>query len=317
MFNSKNIYLDPVLKYTKIINSSNNNTIFLVGPRNSGKSTVLNKYIEKSNSIENPVVDITTRFSEYFIISDLEVYKIYYTCLVVKKMIDYISNNYESSNEVNIYNSYVDNLIKNIAYLYFIGDYSSKCELFESNLLNNPKSLLDNFIKILKVNYKVDNITYVLDNFDVVGESSERYQKCMFDLLKDKKKIISISDNNIFNNYSRLNTIGDVVKLDYSQDLEVVKEILDKHITEEYLKKGLISFKKRIRFILSDYTIKEMINNTNGNINDMKKSINILYNNIEYLSKEEYADFLICTVNDINNHSRVSIIPRKERVLKI
>ena len=318
--NSKYIYIKPVNECINNINNKNSNTIFLVGNKNTGKTTVINEYL-KNSSLDNPRIDITTRFSEYFIITDLSVYRLYHTCLVVKKMLNYIMNNYEIVNEVSIYDSYVDSIIKNIAYLYFIRNYDSKYELFKKELLDNPVSLINDFNKIIKANYNIDNITYVLDNFDVVGDSSLRYQNTMFKLFNNMKKILVVSDERYTNNkdnLDKLSALGDTVLVDYSHDLETVKEILDKYIVEEFFKNGLIHFSDRIRFILSDDVISSMINKTNGNINDMKKAINYLYTHLKEVNKDNYGSILLNYIDLLNNDMPiVGIIYNKKRTLKI
>ena len=113
----------------------------------------------------------------------------------------------------------------------------------------------------------------------------------MYELLKNRfKYIFTVSDIKLLNRED--NKDYDIVDVNYSSNIDVVREILDKMIVNELVRTNEFDFRKRIIYFLSDEEIREIIDLFRGNIEYMYWAISSLVRNLDTVSKEEYMSYI-------------------------
>lgn len=300
---SKFIYKEPVIDVINKIMTSAKDVTFLMGGTGTGKTVVLNELINNYN-----VIDGTIKMGEYKYIHDSEVFRLYHVCLIIKKILNYFNNR---NTKLILLDDYLNNIFKKIKLMAMINSYEEKNKLIDPSLLCNPENLLLDFLSLLDI----DEIKLVIDNFDSVGYGSKFYQMTIYEIFKERIKLITtISDEEVLNNEDRkekLKSHGDLIELKYTKDLETIKKIL-------------VGFGKEnrpiynIRFFLTDKEIEEMINKSNGNLFLIQKVVDYLYKNLANLNNMEYSKYINDYLDqEINRDSQVSGIIMPVRKLHL
>ena len=295
---SDSIFKEPINGIIEELNNGNKKIKFLIGNPGTGKTTVLETYIDSCKSEEKIVFNGTIDFEKYIFIPDEELYKLYLVSLLLEKMLLNIKGKYskEYSESFMFLDNHVKNIIRSISFMFITNNYNNKYDEIDEQICYNPELLLEKFLIICKEILNIKEVTIILDNFDRVGYSSNIYQQYIYSLLKKYVNlIISIEDTSIIYEKEKLDKIretSEIILVDYSYDVETVTHILDLLLNNSVFSKNEHVIRS-IKFVLSEDTIKKMIILTNGNLNNMFLAVRYLYNNKETLLPEEYEKFLL------------------------
>lgn len=313
MNNEKDI-LDTIKK--------SNKDIFVVGTRGIGKTITLNGVLNKEN--DKFIINGTLNDMEYILLRDRNISDLYYICLTIKKIIIYLKERYTEKyiSEFIFFEIYIDSILKQIYFMFMTDMYKNDTNLINGDIYNTPEVLLDEFLGLLSKRLDIKDLVLVIDKFDEIGGSSQMYQEFIYNKLKSYLRLImTISDKKVVNSDNLLNEFSkdnEIVKLDYSMDIESVKEILDKEIKRSFIRNNL-GMQYNLSFVLSDETIKLMIKKTNGNLFDMLNAIRYLYYHIKELNKNEYDTYIIDYIDNVINRNPIFtgiIIPERKLYIK-
>lgn len=307
-----------------IINALNESDkdILVVGTRGTGKSTMINDLLQNDN--DKVVIDGTLEYTESLFLKETGIYNLYQTCLIIKKIISDIKKGYEEKyiKEFIFYEMYVDRIIKQIYFMGMTDIYRKETDIINEELLNMPEILLDRLLNLMSKKLDLKDITLVIDNFDVVEGSSQSYQKFIYNRIKSYLRLIlTVSDKSVVNNdlvLKEFSKDNEIVKMDYSQDVNSVRDILDNEVRNTFIRKQYYSMRYNLNFVLSNETIELMIKKTNGNLFDMLTAIRYLYYHIKTLDASEYNSYIIDFIdNEINKSPIFTGVVIPERKLYI
>lgn len=296
--------------------------IFVVGTRGIGKTTTLNDVLNKEN--DKFIINGTLNDMEYILLRDRNISDLYYICLTIKKIIIYLKERYTEKyiSEFIFFEIYIDSILKQIYFMFMTDTYKNDTNLINGDVYNTPEVLLDEFLGLLSKKMDIKDLVLVIDKFDEIGGSSQMYQEFIYNKLKSYLRLImTISDKKVVNSDNLLNEFSkdnEIVKLDYSMDIESVKEILDKEIKRSFIRNNL-GMQYNLSFVLSDETIELMIKKTNGNLFDMLNAIRYLYYHIKELNKNEYDVYIIDYIDNVINRNPIFtgiIIPERKLYIK-
>ena len=261
------MYLKPINKVIKDIKEAPSNGVFLVGSQGTGKTTSLLEYIEQNKKTNTPVIN-TTLISDIPIQIFNEYAKLFQVCNVLQKILLYLKENYLSKyiRYFIFFNAKITNIQKDIITMYNFNSYKIDNINITKDIFYNPEILLEEFLNLAIQHLNYQNITIILDNFDIEKPYSYLYQTYMYGLLKKYLQVVAtISDPNVINNPNKLHKLSEdnsLIMMNYSKDVHIVKKILDS-FNQNNMGKNVISC--RVRFTFSDEVIAKLINKTNGN----------------------------------------------------
>jgi len=297
--NKKTVYLEPVNKVIEELESSTKSTIFLVGGEGAGKSVVLKEYQARNNNSDNIVIDGTVENDNMISLVDCKIFELNQVCLLIQKMLKFVKTT-KSEKFLGRFaelEERINYFLKIINLMYFYGNYSFQRNEIPSEIIENPEILLEGFLKIGITALDYQTITIVLDNFDVIGGPNKYYQEYMYKMLSEYMRlVVTVSDSRVINNQGRIEELSktnDVVKVDYSKNVEIIKEILSNEFIRLSILSGNVKYRVSIDSILSDETIALMIEKTNGNLFDMIQAVRELYNKMNELLPNEYELFVL------------------------
>ena len=283
------IYEKPILEIENELKSLNEDVVFLMGGKGTGKTTIIDHFVKNNNFVINASVNQ----GEYIQISDLELFNLYHTCLIAIKIINNLEvyAYKEKIDKLAIYKKILIDLINRIKLMSMIGCFKSKDSLINPILLNNPDIIILRLLE--KIDFiKIEDIKIIIDDFDKLSYSSKRYQKIIYSLLKNKLQLITtVSDESIINNPQKISDYGYVLDVDYSFDLETIKNILNLELLKSFKSKKSGIVIPSIE-IFSDKFILRMIKKTNGDLDIMKRIIARLCFHIDELTVTQYESFL-------------------------
>ena len=310
-------YLKPISSKIEELKESFGNGVFLVGEEGSGKTITLLEYVKQSKNSRNPVIDITP-ISIYSLTVYDDFAKLYLMCMILQKILLYIKNNYLRCyvEHFLFFNTKINDIQNDIIMMYNLGKYKIDNTNINKTFLNKPEILLEEFLNIA-VNYlNYDNLTVVLDNFDVEMPYIKLYQTYIYELLKKYLKVIAtISDPLVINNSEKLQNLSQnntLIMMDYNRKVDTVKKILDGYFSSTQDKK-IIS--RRISFLFKNSTIEEMIKNTNGNLFSMILALRVFFEHIKEIDSSEYDRAILNIINE--NLSFNSVIINRHRNRKL
>jgi len=288
----KNICSEPVKEVIGRIENDFYSDIILAGAEGTGKSVVLNEYVLNASDIKNPVINGTVDFKEYIEIYQKNVFELYHVSLIIVQMLLYIKRNQPDkySEEIVSFADRINYILRYIQIMHVYQNYDLKKKEIGNDIYNNPSILLEEFLGIVTKTLNYENVTVVIDNFDTFDGANQKYQTYMYKLLKKYMRlIITVSDSEVLNSdeiKDELSKDASIVTINYSNDIAVVKEIIDAHFHDEYTY-------ERVGLILSDETIRLIIEKTNGNLFDIIKALRYLYTNLSRLQPNQYDEFVI------------------------
>lgn len=291
-------------------------SILLVGTEGVGKSYILNKTV-KDNDNKIFLVNGSVNYGEYHLIADSNLSEIYHIGLIIKKILNYVKKYYseEYFNMLGFFDSYIDDIMKRIKIMYLTGLYNNAKNVVDSDTYEHPELLMEHFLCILLKNIELSKVFLIIDEFDKGNGASTLYQKLIYEKLRKYMTIImTISDREVINDEEKLNgfsTDNNIIKLEYSKEVEIVASILDEDIMGYVRKFTNVKTIFNSRQLLGDEVIALMIQKTNGNLFDLLSVIRYFYQHMGELSKEEYAPFILDYIDkEINKSPIISgIIP--------
>lgn len=310
--NLKLINENPILKE---INCDKD--IIVLGSIGVGK-TMMIEDAKKSSDVM--LIYGTVASYEYIFLRDADVFNLYHTCLIIKKIIKEV-NDYcrgDSSISMSLLSRYIDNILEQIKIISMTSsDY--KYNLINNDLLKNPIVLINRVIELIEL-LNIPKFRIIIDDFDKVGGSSERYQKFVLNFIKPYFSLIyTISSENVLNSKEYLEKLSQeniLVYVNTGKELNSVKNILDVEVRTILKKHMPYNFSHSLSFVLSDETILEMINKTSGNLFQMIQSIHALYDNIDSLNQEEYESFILNYIDImISKTPSFVVVPTLKRTL--
>jgi len=108
--------------------------------------------------------------------------------------------------------------------------------------------------------------------------------------------LATISDKKVVYSQERQNELSednDLVMVDYTKDVEVVKELMDRMNLREMIFSGKMKYRMPISLVIKDETIASMIEKTNGSMFDMAHAVRELYRKMDELTPAEYDQYLL------------------------
>ncbi len=315
------IISEPIDPLIKKINDTDKKIIFLKGGIGSGKSVVIQKLreINKLNK-EQIFVDASINMGEYLILKYKNVYKLYHLSLIMKKILLYIKINYQEQYNLlfSFFDIYIENIIKSILFVHLV-DREEDIAI-NPQILDNPETLFTEFIEKVKKFINISKIDLAFDNFDT--NSCERFQKLIYEDISQYVNVLAtISDPLIINNKNKLEDLSknsDIINVQYSYDVDIVKSILDNYSITLLFNNSKYNLGLRVNFLFSNEFIKELIMKTNGNLKDMFQALRQFYNHIEDIDRLNYYDYIINYIdNVINLNPIISGLPKLKRTLYI
>lgn len=313
---------EPVERLTNDIVNNNSNLIFLTGVEGSGKTTVLDNLKNNKNSQDKQYVDVSPYYHDLIVHAGPETYKLYQTCLVIEKSLLSIITNYPHvAGKFEKFYFFIVKLIQHINIIHIVGVYDddflkTNFPIFRDITYDN---LLNDFLTFKELYLKNVKLTLIFDSFDKVASTYPTYQKHIYNLLKDKlSMIIAVSDFKVLKNPEPLNDIGDIIKVNYNMEDEIIKDILNKYSINEQFSFGCLNLKYRLPLILSDDAISRLILETKGNILEMKMAIHYLYNKIALVGECDYEKEIFQFVKNNTNSNLIGRgCTKRERCLRI
>ena len=272
---------EPVDKVNKEILKSDSKRIILTGGRGSGKSTVL--YSLENRGLGTEEQTINTRFESVSTFgytpsenSINEIYRHKYELFFCFKLLAYIKNNYPFIYEKefkDIYDvldemsfEFVDAINNGIFESYKQNNFSQFLET-----MSIAKSLVERIRNVLEV----EKLNLSIDRFDWTNNSSKLSQKILSEYFPLFDKVILTSDDDALNLMPICNFLinykgYDIKRLNYGEDLEIVKIILQRHIlTQDKFKNFDINN-------INDNVVRTMISVSSNNISCMIRAIGLL-----------------------------------------
>lgn len=313
---------DESLLYNEV--KETNKSIIVAGEIGVGKTYLLDKMFDY-NKNELMMVNGTLTSDELIILLDFKLYDLFNVCLIIKRILDNVKKHHLALylEHFSRFENYVDNIITRINAIYITGLYKNAQNIVNDQLYDCPEILLEDFLSFLMEKLDIKTVYLLVDSFDKVGDSSALYQKLIYEKLRKYMTVImAISDSDIVNDDNKLEKFkssNEVIKLEYSKNVNVVAEILDEEIFKYYQRRRISDKAFKIKDILSDEVILIMIEKTNGNLFDLFSVIRALCDKKSKLLENEYESFVLNYIdNEINVSPVISgrIIPKRTLYIK-
>ncbi|MBE6156885.1 MAG: hypothetical protein E7161_03970 [Firmicutes bacterium] len=297
--NKKSIYLEPVNQIIKKLENTNKSNVMLIGNEGVGKTIVLREYTTRNSNPTNLIIDGTVDCRSIFSIADFKIFELNQICLLIQKMLFFIQTKYPDKFQGDFagLEEKINYIIKIINLMHFYDNYTVKFNEIGKDIIENPEMLLEEFLEIATKTLSYETITIVLDNFDVVGGPSQHYQEYMYRTLSQYMRlVVTVSDSRVINNPERITDLektNDIVDVNYTQDIEIIKEILNSVFIQSSILSGNTKYRVSIDSMLSNETIALMVSKTNGNLFEILRAARGLYSRMGELSPSEYDAFVL------------------------
>lgn len=261
-------------KIVKDIDGNSSKKLIVTGGKKSGKSESLRYYAKNFNNSNRCIIYVDYKEFNYKNALSEKEYQLYYELVFVKKMLDSIKNyNNNLHSNFKVFESYITNELNKFREFLMTRYYASDDIQFERG------SLVKKMLDIFSIE-GITNISLVIDHFDFVGESSERYQKFMeyyFDLFN--KVIVTTNEDMNDEKIKHLKDKEfDIYKVDNGHDINYVKPILQAYLASiEHDVVYDVGYIVRLHNIYNLFKYnafyEELIDKCNGNIDMMMQVI--------------------------------------------
>lgn len=219
-----NIEMDALIKK---IEDSKFSKVILTGEKKCGKTELLKYYSKKYNNDRKRIIYVDFKdFNYKRTLSDKE-YGFYCELVFVKKMLEGIDvYNHDIYNSFKMYEHYINTEFKKFK------DYLMTRYYANSDIEYEKGSIVNRLLEIFNM-LGIDNVNLVIDHFDFVGESSEKFQLFMKDYFDMFNKVIITTNEEIKEDKKeRLSHEYGIIDVDYASNIEVVKRIIKEYISE-------------------------------------------------------------------------------------
>ncbi len=291
----------PVDKIVKDIKESNNKKTIVNSSNGTGKSVILKRLENKTISTNNPYIYMTFNIGIFYNDNlDKEFYIHYYEEELCLKILEYIKKYYKFTYE-KYFKEYYKLLKNNNEYTYkYINGNIKKIEYLKT------KQISIKLINKLKEMLNFKEINLIIDNFDFINNSSELSQNILKEYFDLFNKVVITSNETVFNKDFN------ILNINYSKDINIVKEILIKRINLYNKNKEYSDFSINI---IDDNILKYLINKTNGDLDIIIKLLYYIMTTYKLekgkISNEEINDLIDY---ELENNLTLSKIIRKPKL---
>ena len=256
------------------IDSKLSRKLIVTGEKKSGKSELLRYYTKKFNNNSRCVIYVDYKDFNYKADLSNKEYQLYYELVFIKKMLE----------SVNIYNNNIKSDFK-VFESYITNEYCKFCDFLMTRYCANDDVQFEQGILVKKMKdifyiLGISNISLVIDHFDFVGKSSERFQKfmeCYFDSFN--KVIITTNENMSEEKINNLkNKKIDIYRVDNGHDIKYVKTVLQAYLASiehdvVYDVDYIVRLHNIYKLLKDNSFYEELIDRCNGNIDMMQQVI--------------------------------------------
>lgn len=256
---------------SKKINLSKSRKIIVTGDKKSGKSEALKYYTQKSNNNSRCVVYIDYKDVLYKAALSNKEYDFYYELIFVKKMLesvkllnDKIFSNFEFFEKI------VNIELSKFREFLLTRFYSS-----DEKIKFKKHGLIKNMIKLFELS-GIERVNLVIDHFDFVGESSERFQKFMEEYFSYFNKVIITSNEKMKDDkIKKLKNNGYFfVEVNNGKNREFIRRVLSNYLdnmekNEIFDVNYILRIHNLYVMIVDDSFVDNLIDRCNGNIDMM------------------------------------------------
>ena len=285
---NKHEYDTELKEIAEKLNNKDYEKIIVSGGKKSGKTESLKYYAKNYNDQFNSVLYLDYKdFNYKASLSDKE-YTVYCELVMVKKMLDSIKMyNPKLFSNFKFYNNYITRELNKFR------EYLLTRFCVRDDIYFEKGSLVKNMLNIFNIS-DIKNINLVIDHFDFVGESSQRFQKFMSEYADYFDKfIVTTNENMDSEKKDRLKDNGFyIINVQNGKNIDVVKKILNSYLNELeqngfYDVNYIVRLHNLYKLMRDDDFYTMLIEKCNGNIevmlsvlrcyivdNDLEKSIN-------------------------------------------
>ena len=296
--NNDFILLDEINKFVKKIDDSKGKNIILVGPRASGKTTIIVNY-RYEHQLQGDIVILPNfnKLSNFLMTTRERMLEI--ELILCEELVKYISND----KMLEFYEVMIGNLKR---------DLQSKCMTrlyMPSDEFNIEVGIvLQNILRELKKEVNKKNIILIIDRFDWIKNSSKTFQDMLTFFFGFFYKTILITEDESILEESRLKRLNfngyEVINVNYSKEVLTLKKL----IVLRLKKYKCISM--NVKKIMDDKNLENLIVLSNGNLDIIFNVLDEI-NTINYqLTDTELMEFINKTVYEKNKI--YSLIPKKK-----
>ena len=296
--NNDFILLDEINKFVKKIDDSKGKNIILVGPRASGKTTIIVNY-RYEHQLQGDIVILPNfnKLSNFLMTTRERMLEI--ELILCEELVKYISND----KMLEFYEVMIGNLKR---------DLQSKCMTrlyMPSDEFNIEVGIvLQNILRELKKEMNKKNIILIIDRFDWIKNSSKTFQDMLTFFFGFFYKTILITEDESILEESRLKRLNfngyEVINVNYSKEVLTLKKL----IVLRLKKYKCISM--NVKKIMDDKNLENLIVLSNGNLDIIFNVLDEI-NTINYqLTDTELMEFINKTVYEKNKI--YSLIPKKK-----
>lgn len=296
--NNDFILLDEINKFVKKIDDSKGKNIILVGPRASGKTTIIVNY-RYEHQLQGDIVILPNfnKLSNFLMTTRERMLEI--ELILCEELVKYISND----KMLEFYEVMIGNLKR---------DLQSKCMTrlyMPSDEFNIEVGIvLQNILRELKKEVNKKNIILIIDRFDWIKNSSKTFQDMLTFFFGFFYKTILITEDESILEESRLKRLNfngyEVINVNYSKEVLTLKKL----IVLRLKKYKCISM--NVKKIMDDKKLENLIVLSNGNLDIIFNVLDEI-NMINYqLTDTQLMEFINKTVYEKNKI--YSLIPKKK-----
>lgn len=296
--NNDFILLDEINKFVKKIDDSKGKHIILVGPRSSGKTTIMVNYQYK-HQLQGDVVILPNfnKLSNFFMTTSERMLEI--ELILCEDLVKYIRND----KMIEFYEVMIGNLKKDLqgkcmARLYMPSD--------EFNI--EVGIVLQNILCELKKEENKKNIILVIDRFDWIKNSSKTLQDMLTFFFGFFYKTILITEDESILEESRLKKINfdgyEVINVNYSKEVLTLKKLIILRL------KKYKCISMNVKKIMDDKNLENLIVLSNGNLDiifNVLEEINMINYQLTDIQLMEFIDKIVYEKKKI-----YSLIPKKK-----
>lgn len=296
--NNDFILLDEINKFVKKIDDSKGKHIILVGPRSSGKTTIMVNYQYK-HQLQGDVVILPNfnKLSNFFMTTSERMLEI--ELILCEDLVKYIRND----KMIEFYEVMIGNLKK---------DLQSKCMArlyMPSDEFNIEVGIvLQNILCELKKEANKKNIILVIDRFDWIKNSSKTLQDMLTFFFGFFYKTILITEDESILEESRLKKLNfngyEVINVNYSKEVLTLKKLIILRL------KKYKCISMNVKKIMDDKNLENLIILSNGNLDiifNVLEEINMINYQLTDIQLMEFIDKIVYKKKKI-----YSLIPKKK-----